>query len=428
MSHFMRWVRSNRLAASLIGSGVVLIVGAVAFLGIAKATDQPSFCGSTCHEMGPYHAAWSVGVHKDVACVECHVDAGQKARLTHKFDAMGEVVAHFSGKARFPLAVPPSVPNTRCERCHPNVDPKVTGFSHAKHANNRMCSECHATAGHEVSPGALLEAGILNRSALYRNVRAVSQETSRVVIDGGAADLAGHKTVVCSRCHIMSQTLCSTCHTPRHAARGECSLCHLPAEKFVFTHPISGVDCTMCHKPPTPHPTATDCTRCHQKPGVSWAYEHTRGLTCTDCHTPPTLAGATKYKHRDGTCTLCHTKPGVTWAFSHPANGARCLKCHQPPANHHSGTCATCHRNAAVSWAFSHPSILSTCTSCHARPAKMPAGQCSTCHKNPGVSWKLAHPGLSADCESCHQRPAGMPAGQCSNCHKHPGVDWKPST
>ena len=420
MSRFSAWIRSNRLAASLIGGVVVLLVGIVAFLGVAKATDQPSFCGSACHEMGPYHAAWSSGAHKSIACVDCHVDAGQTARLTHKFEAMQEVIAHFSGKTKFPRIVPAVVPNARCLRCHPTVDPRMTGFSHAKHASNRLCSACHATVGHDVTLAALQQAGILNRSAVYRNLRAASYESSQVVIDGGAADLAGHKTVVCSRCHVMSKTACSSCHTPGHQPRGECSTCHLPGEKFVFTHPLSGVDCTMCHKPPTPHPTATDCTRCHQKPGVSWAYEHTKGLTCTDCHTPPA-------KHRSGTCTLCHKKPGVTWAFTHPANGVNCLTCHQPPANHRAGTCAKCHHNAGVSWAFVHPSIDSACTNCHARPANMPAGPCSTCHTNPGVNWKFTHPGLSADCESCHKRPANMPAGQCSNCHKHPGVDWKPT-
>jgi hypothetical protein len=57
-----------------------VLVGLAALGGIfaaaASATDQPSFCGSACHEMGPYHVAWANGPHRNVACVECHVDAG----------------------------------------------------------------------------------------------------------------------------------------------------------------------------------------------------------------------------------------------------------------------------------------------------------------------------------------------------------------
>ena len=69
---------------------IVLLVGIVAFLASAQATDAPTFCG-TCHEMQPYYDAWTQGGHKTQAqCVDCHVDAGI-ARYTHKFVALGEV-------------------------------------------------------------------------------------------------------------------------------------------------------------------------------------------------------------------------------------------------------------------------------------------------------------------------------------------------
>ena len=415
MSRFTAWVRSNRLTASLIGGGVVLVVGAVAFLGVAKATDSPSFCRAACHEMAPFHAAWAQGPHKNIACVECHVDAGEAAQLMHKFAALKEVVEHFSGDTSFPRAEPPSVPNARCLRCHPHPDPKIPGFDHAKHAGDKLCSTCHSKVGHEVTNSALQQAGFLGRVVPIGT--GASTDSTHVVVDGGSADLPGHKTVVCSRCHIMSKTPCSSCHTPKHVARGECSTCHRPAEKFVFIHPLAGVDCASCHKPPAVHTTATDCTRCHEKPGVSWAYAHTKGAQCASCHVRPA-------QHRTGSCATCHKKPGVAWTFSHPANGVNCAKCHPRPAQHRSGTCAVCHRSAGKSWAFSHPRQGANCAGCHSRPAKHNPGDCATCHRRPGVAWTFSHPGLSANCRSCHARPAGMPAGQCSNCHKQPGVNW----
>ncbi len=168
---------------TVIGVVAVVVLG-VAFLGIANATDKPGFCGSACHEMGPYHSAWSNGPHKDVACVQCHVDWGQTARLTHKFEAMKEVAAHVSGDTSFPREMPANVPDSRCVRCHDKIDPAIPGFNHSTHAKGKSCAQCHADAGHTVTPAALLQAGIFNAEVAARTV---SVETTKAVVDSGSA-------------------------------------------------------------------------------------------------------------------------------------------------------------------------------------------------------------------------------------------------
>lgn len=447
------WMRSHRATTiAVIGVVAVIILG-VAFLAVAKATDQSSFCGSSCHEMGPYHSAWSNGPHKDIACVECHVDSGTVPRLTHKFEALGEVVSHVKGDTTFPRATPPAVPDERCLRCHTSITPSTPGFNHTDHAKRGPCVSCHREAGHSVSISALQQAGILNATTAQSQV-ASSTETSKAVVDGGSADLANHVTVACSRCHKMAETACSACHTPKHPARGECSTCHKPGVKFVFTHPKGGVDCASCHKPPAAHAatSAQDCSRCHERVGVDWKHTHAAAGGCGACHTRPA-------KHRAGDCFGCHKKPGVTWAFTHPKSG-NCASCHDRPARHRAGACQTCHRNAGKNWAFAHPSSAASCAACHARPAGHRSGSCQTCHRNAGVSWRFnhptshscatchnrpskhasgscynchkrpgsswafTHPGIGSNCIGCHPRPAGMPAGQCSNCHRKPGVSW----
>src|SRR5258708_23452485 len=35
--------------------------------------DSPSFCGQSCHVMGPEFAAYQTSKHSRIACVECHV-------------------------------------------------------------------------------------------------------------------------------------------------------------------------------------------------------------------------------------------------------------------------------------------------------------------------------------------------------------------
>jgi cytochrome c nitrite reductase small subunit len=414
MARLNSWMKTNRLVTGLFVGLVAAVVLGAAFLGIAKATDKPGFCGAACHEMEPYHAAWSQGPHKDISCVECHVDESQTARLTHKFEAMKEVASHFKGDTTFPRVAPPNVPNERCLRCHENIDPKIAGFNHATHSKGKPCIQCHSDAGHTVTAAALLQAGIFNAEA---TVQMASNEATKAVVDAGAADLPGHITVSCSRCHVMSKTACSSCHTPQHKPRGECSTCHQPGVKFVFAHPAGGVDCASCHKLPAKHTADTDCTKCHTSPGKDWKYAHSASSNCAQCHVRPS-------KHRAGACSSCHKKAGKSWAFAHPANGSNCASCHNRPAGHRAGSCSSCHKKAGKSWAFAHPSSGSNCASCHTRPSGHKSGSCSSCHRRAGVSWAFSHPGLRARCSSCHPRPSGHKSGQCSSCHKKPGRSW----
>lgn len=415
MARLNGWMRTNSVAAGLIVGTVALVVLGAAFLGIARATDRPSFCGSACHEMGPYHDAWSVGPHKDIICIECHVDESETARLKHKFEALKEVAAHVTGDTSFPRKAPAVVPDERCTRCHESVDSDIPGFNHSNHARNRACVECHADAGHNVTPDALQLAGILNTATVPPTH---ADDPTKAKADEGAADLVNHVTVGCSRCHTMSKTPCSQCHTTKHKARGECSTCHKPDFEFVFSHPASGVDCASCHKRPAKHTDEADCTTtCHPAPGKSWKYPHKAGAQCTDCHERPE-------KHRAGSCATCHKKTGKSWAFTHPANNSKCASCHNRPEKHRAGSCASCHKKTGRSWAFTHPSGRSSCSACHTRRSGHSRGQCSTCHRRTGASWAFTHPSGRSSCSACHARRSGHSRGQCSNCHSRPGRSW----
>lgn len=420
MSSARTWIGMHRIATVTIALTTLLVVFAGA-LGVAKATDSPSFCRSACHEMQPYAEAWDQGPHAGISCVECHVNTGA-ARLTHKVSALGEVVSHVKGGVTFPLVEHSPIPNERCVRCHENVQVTSTGFNHAKHADGRNCEDCHRTAGHEVDPAALKAAGIFNPDA-QRQVVAARIAT----VDGGSANVPGHVTIACSRCHDLAKTGCGTCHAPKHEGTGpaeklaECGTCHAAGEKFVFTHPTpEGAVCGSCHQPPTTakHTAFTgECQTCHTKGGASWKFTHTASADCTTCHTRPA-------KHRDGACTQCHAV-GKSWAFNHPSTSSNCTTCHQRPANHRAGSCTSCHRTG-VSWAFSHPAARANCTNCHPRPAGHRSGSCTTCHRV-ARSWAFAHPSRGS-CASCHARPANHRSGSCTSCHRvgswrfsHPG-------
>jgi len=416
MARARTWMSANKALASLLAIVAVAIVLA-STLAVASATDEPAFCGSACHEMRPYHAAWQQGAHASVACVECHVDPGPVARVSHKAEAMKELWAHLTGEPRFPLATVAAIPNERCVRCHDEIGTGADGFDHAQHASRATCVSCHAKAGHAVSDAALQSAGVFNDSAKRPRL-----SSPTATVDRGKANVAGHVSVSCSRCHDMVKTGCAACHKPDHANAGPatktdaCDACHTAGPTFDFTHPRGRSDCFSCHARPAEHRHEGECSKCHT-PAATWSFEHPKTQSCTKCHDRP--AG-----HKAGSCSTCHRNTGVNWAFSHSAS-KNCASCHARPAGHKAGACASCHRGAGTTWRFSHPGSGATCTACHTRPAGHRAGSCTACHST-GTSWTFKHRSSSA-CSRCHKAPASHYGRSCASCHS-PSRAWSSAT
>lgn len=414
MRSIIRWFKRHPVLA-LLWSIAIVSLAFGAYAQIARATDKPTFCTNACHEMTPYYSAWTGGGHSGVSCVECHVGSSAGAKLAHKFVALKEVYAHFTTSPKFPLAEPTVVPDSRCIRCHPQVIVRTANFSHAEHAARGTCISCHPGVGHQVNSQALQQAGIFNTSS----AAAQSAPGAAVaIVDRGAANLPGHVSVSCSRCHDLAKTGCSACHTPRHKTGGakrtaSCETCHRPGTTFVFAHP-SSAQCESCHARPAKH-RAGDCTSCHASPGVSWAFKHPAApANCESCHARPS-------GHRAGACTTCHSV-GSSWLFKHPSLSANCESCHARPAGHRSGACSTCH--SPGSWRFRH-SGARNCSSCHRAPANHFGANCASCH-SPSRSWRsasFAHPRVpggehsyhSFSCVSCH--PSGYSSYSCTRCH-----------
>jgi len=409
-----------RFKAKIIAHPLLTAILVLAFVGVAaasvpvfKATEAPKFCTS-CHEMKPYYDAWAVGAHKNVSCVDCHVDAGTLNHMMHKVTAAKELWDHFSSSPRFPQGTA-DVPDSRCLTCHAGIrDTTGPKFSHKTHAGAGPCVTCHSDAGHKVTLDALAKAGVLKPGL---------ESSSGAVAVGAAASnttTATHIPVSCTKCHDLARVPCSTCHQPSHEARGECATCHRPGTSWTFSHPSSR-ECTSCHTPPAKH-FGPACTSCHA-PGVPFAktvYKHASSA-CADCHAAP--AG----HNRAATCATCHLQPGVSWAPTHPVSAA-CGSCHKAPAKHFGSSCATCHTKPGVTFkgaVYRHTS--SACASCHTPPSgHARTVSCATCHKKAGASWAASHPS-SADCISCHKPPASHFGTACASCHK-PLTRWTSAT
>jgi hypothetical protein len=362
--------------------------------------------------MTPFHEAWSQGAHAEVECIACHTDPELEAQAAHKVEALREVYLHFFSEPRFP-GDGVLVPDERCLGCHEDSpDPGISGFDHDAHREGRQCAECHWNTGHDVTEGALTEAGILDKA---RWIQHVTKRTA--IVGAGAANIEGHVDVVCSSCHDLAATGCESCHErePDHFEQ-TCTDCHSASGEWVFTHPEDAeIDCETCHVRPAEHRRGT-CSSCHATT-AEWTFAHPdKSATCTSCHETP--AG-----HRSGTCTTCHAV-GTTWVFAHPSSGSTCTTCHIRPAGHRSGTCTSCHPTGTT-WKFKHPSAKSTCTSCHARPSGHKSGTCTSCH-SAGTTWKFSHP-TSSKCASCHSAPKSHYGTECVSCHS-PTRSWRSAT
>lgn len=310
---------------------IVLLVGGGVFTAYSETS---GFC-PTCHEMVPYYDAWARGRHHSSAqCVDCHIDPGVIAHVAHKPGELVELMDHFFRDNRFPNYVV-DVPNGRCVYCHPTVAVKSgSRFSHKLHETKAQCHECHNTTGHEVSLASLRDAGVLKSGA------SMPQAPNGLT----PSAIRGHVKVTCQRCHPQAKMKCTTCHTPPHEPRGECSNCHRPGDRFLFVHPATTSDCSACHKQSASHPKTTGpCSACHRQPGTGWAFSHPVLRTdCASCHTPPAT-------HFGANCVACHS-PNVPFAsavFNHPSDTGEhswrsfpCVRCH--PKDYASASC-TCH-------------------------------------------------------------------------------------
>lgn len=265
--------------------GAIGVIALLALAGSLVYTEQSSFCPA-CHEMKPYYTAWQTGGHATRAdCIDCHVDPGVIAHLAHKPVALMEVWSHFFVDYRFPN-YGDQVPNSRCVNCHEAVTMKTKStFSHKEHEKRGTCQQCHAATGHVVTLASLRAEGVLKDSA------------TMPPIPGGMSpsSIAGHKPVVCQRCHDQARMKCLQCHEAPHEPKGECSDCHRPGTDFAFVHGGAGKTCAECHTPPAKH-FGPDCATCHS---IAVPFKDTK-------FSHPARIG--EHNYRSFACVKCHPK------------------------------------------------------------------------------------------------------------------------
>jgi nitrate/TMAO reductase-like tetraheme cytochrome c subunit len=115
--------RSSRgflLALVVVGGvGSVTAIGGTAF---QRWSETEGFC-SRCHTMTPEVTAHKLGVHRDVACGECHVAPGIVGLVKSKLRGSIQLFQVITGSYPRPISAPdPNLlppPEDTCMKCHP---------------------------------------------------------------------------------------------------------------------------------------------------------------------------------------------------------------------------------------------------------------------------------------------------------------------
>jgi nitrate/TMAO reductase-like tetraheme cytochrome c subunit len=110
--------------------GLIVLIAAVGAIGTLVAigglkamawTETEGFC-SRCHTMAPESKAYSLSVHRDVACAECHVKPGLGGLIEAKLNGAKQTLEILTGSFPKPIPAPDHSklpdPKDTCMKCH----------------------------------------------------------------------------------------------------------------------------------------------------------------------------------------------------------------------------------------------------------------------------------------------------------------------
>lgn len=398
--------------------------------GPANHVGLSSTCVS-CHDgvlVDPAKSPDHVGTSN--TCQTCHTPQG--ADIIHFVDHL-EVFGNCSGCHNGVIAVGKSESHTptnlECDNCHNTTSFLSLALDGSfDHSNvGRFCSGCH------------------------NGIIAIGKHESHIITD-----------IECSSCHApTSFKNAYPDHTDPAVIANGCDSCHgasdgqggLIAKGQTVGHPITNVDCVVCHRITTfslggvfnhslVDAVVQSCESCHNDnnsinaPGKGSAINHPATTSdCGACHNTESFLGAF-FDHTGivSNCATsgCHTglpgeaigKPLATAFSAHVPTNDDCSVCHTP------GTFST--------GIFDHAGITNNCNSCHDNiigvgklPNHIPTSpdnqDCADCHNTASFANATFDHSSSdtSSCLACHDSniSKGKPSGHvvtsqnCSSCH-----------
>lgn len=375
MGRIREFIKKRRRIELIVGGAVIFLIFNVA---LVETTSQSWFCNS-CHIMNPYYSSWKTGTHKDIECVQCHIEPGAQSFLAAKLNGLGQVVDDVLHRTSAKPSA--SVSQLACTR-----------------------SGCHDIEN-------LKKKEIKNDVFKFRHDKHLGAKHLGVEISCGTC----HSHVKGEKHFEVSTSVCITCHMLEKADGAP-----LPGEQTPSFLRLAVREY---------HPQAKDAGKSDDAPASPDA-EKRPPLRCTTCHEPPSKEiefRGIKVDHAQflsygAACESCHR--GVT-APPQPIEDGRCLQCHnfgiekslEPREMHkvhtlgrHKIECFECHGSIQ-----------------HGPKAQMMALEqldCRRCHIDQHVVQRSAYFGVTSDTPAVDGAPAVNPMFMthvdCNGCHIKP--------
>lgn len=398
-------LRFKRWGKWIAGGGVLFVIFTIVSV---EVTSQSWFCNS-CHIMGPYYSSWKHSSHKNVACIQCHIEPGATGFVKAKLNGLGQVVDDVLNRtSNKPSASVNQVSCTRsgCHSVETLSQKKLVldrfKFDHSKHLGQQhlgvgiTCSTCHSH---------------VKGDDHFRVNTSVCITCHLIQRDPGAIEPGDPGSVASVRFVARLNAAPGPAPAPppsgdaalqEKAPPATCTSCHdAPAREIEF-HGLKmdhaallgfGATCESCHQGVTaPPPVIEDgrCLECHTF-GVE------RKLEAKEMHKVHTL-GEHKIE-----CSSCHgsVRHGLA-VQSSASEGFDCARCHKDQHGVQRRTYFSVGQDphGAAGVDRSSPMFLAhvDCTGCHTEPRPVSSKADS------GASVLVASP---ASCDRCHQAGLG---------------------
>ncbi|MHC4922869.1 MAG: NapC/NirT family cytochrome c [Planctomycetota bacterium] len=342
MERVVRWLRSLRWKALVIGASSVAAISLAGTWGAAAYTSDSKFCAS-CHEMEDYHSQWVRGPHKDVACLACHAPPDQAADKGTTTAGLKQWLSYSVGSFRGPLPQG-IVDDANCTACHPTEDLKRSRdpfhgvpFDHRTHLADfgkgldLRCTSCHSRV--ESNSHVSVGAETCYTCHLRDPVAEEDAEADRKppVPDGGCRTCHGerlrdnlvlaarHETVLregvsCQRCHGPMRdeadsgptaSRCRTCHFSKGVAEDQDEAKELEEVRTRRIRIECVDDCRRCHFREGKFQVDSDSTHLHD------VHVDRLKVECAECHGIAGHVSDGTYMDDQGACDTCHIAVGA---------------------------------------------------------------------------------------------------------------------
>jgi len=182
----------------LLLAAMILVVSS----GAIVVSEQPGFCNS-CHIMNTYYDNWKTSSHKEVNCLECHLQPGFMGHVKGKINGLAQAVDCMVGRV--------------------GTKPSATVLD-----ESCLRSECHS------------KQKLLTTDIEFNNVKFTHRNHMDKVVDG--------INITCGTCHShfegdehfsVNKDVCYTCHFLSNPETGEklvktsCESCHEVPNKII---------------------------------------------------------------------------------------------------------------------------------------------------------------------------------------------------